>query len=109
MVKIDPLNVDSHNVAVCKNISTTLNEDLLYLYGLLHNKYYVGATSSYGPGMYCSSHPLDLQRIDCTEPIPNQETDIMVNGNTSFNFSPKDIVPRICPFFIYIIVFKTNS
>jgi hypothetical protein len=31
MVKMDPLNVVSHNVAVDRNLSTTLNEDLLYL------------------------------------------------------------------------------
>jgi hypothetical protein len=27
MVEIDPFNAVSHNVAVCKNLTTTLNED----------------------------------------------------------------------------------
>jgi hypothetical protein len=30
MVKLDPPKVVSHNVAMYKNVSTTLNEDLLY-------------------------------------------------------------------------------
>jgi hypothetical protein len=30
MVKVDPLNGVSYNVAVYKNVSRTLNEDLLY-------------------------------------------------------------------------------
>jgi hypothetical protein len=35
MVTMDPLNGVSHNIAVCKNISTTLNKDLLYLFQLI--------------------------------------------------------------------------
>jgi hypothetical protein len=30
MLKMDPLNGVSHNFAVCKNVTMTLNEDLLY-------------------------------------------------------------------------------
>jgi hypothetical protein len=33
-VKTDPLNPVSHNVAFYKNVSATLNEDLLYQYGV---------------------------------------------------------------------------
>jgi hypothetical protein len=29
MVKMDPFNVVSHNVAVCKTVSKTLNKDVL--------------------------------------------------------------------------------
>jgi hypothetical protein len=35
MVKIDPFNVASHNVTDYKNVTMTLNEDVLYIIGCL--------------------------------------------------------------------------
>jgi hypothetical protein len=46
MVKVDPPNVVSHNVTVCKGVSTTLKKDLLYSYVRVGSyvKYFVKLT-----------------------------------------------------------------